>query len=291
MNHFLTRRNCHLILFLLLISSPFKFAYYTKFPQKNLLYACKDVEINKFELFSARTRSINDDKKNTRDFYNVKDNRNSLKYTKLKSIYGLDEKRKQVEHVLSACRNRKNDNISKNNNNKENNNHIGNMRNNTNGNIRQTYHSSITITEINHAITMAGRLQKTDDALEIFESISSFGYRPDLMTYNNIIWCAGNAGRFEISKKYFKELLSRKNLKPNVYTYGSLMHACVKVRGHQQALTYLDRMIAEGITPNLIVFTSAMEACAEVRGDMRQGDKEEELFMVISNTRIMIDFT
>jgi pentatricopeptide repeat protein len=89
------------------------------------------------------------------------------------------------------------------------------------------------------------------------------GLKPDLMSYNNIIWCAGNIGKFELAKQLFAELQNVAKLKPNVYTYGSLLHGCAKIKGYRQALGYLDRMADEGIVPNQIVFTSAMEACAE----------------------------
>lgn len=82
------------------------------------------------------------------------------------------------------------------------------------------------------------------------------------MSYNNIIWSTGNAGEIDLSKNFFNQLLKNQKLKPNVYTFGSLMHGCVKTRSYQLALQYLDRMEGMGITPNQIVFTSAMEACA-----------------------------
>ena len=51
----------------------------------------------------------------------------------------------------------------------------------------------------------------------------SFDFGPDLMTFNNIIWCAGNAGKFDLAKSLFTQLLNddrEKKLSPNVYTYG-----------------------------------------------------------------------
>jgi pentatricopeptide repeat domain-containing protein 1 len=118
------------------------------------------------------------------------------------------------------------------------------------------------ITEANHAIVTAGRLRRTDDAMKIFRSLPNLGFSPDLMSFNNAIWCAGNGGRLDLSKSIFNELMETKNLRPNVYTYGSLMHACARAKNHQLALKYLNQMIENGIVPNQVVFTSAMEACA-----------------------------
>jgi leucine-rich PPR motif-containing protein len=116
---------------------------------------------------------------------------------------------------------------------------------------------------VNHAITTAGRMGRINDAIEIFNCISPvLGFVPDLMSFNNIIWCAGNSGRIDLAKKLFTDL-SKTKLRPNVYSYGALMHGFAKTKSYKQSLLYLDRMVAEGVMPNQIVFTSAMEACAE----------------------------
>lgn len=112
---------------------------------------------------------------------------------------------------------------------------------------------------MNHAITTAGRLGRINDALEIFQGIG----QPDVMSFNNIIWSAGHAGKMELAKDLFTKLTTTTKLRPNVYTYGALMHACAKSRDFKKALGYLDLMQKQGITPNLVVFTSVIEACSE----------------------------
>lgn len=120
-----------------------------------------------------------------------------------------------------------------------------------------------TLTDLNHAITTAGRLGRIEDAMEIFNSIKKVGYSPDLMSYNNVIWCAGNAKRTEISRKIFNQLSDSAHLKANVYTYGALMHGFAKTKNYKQALALIDEMTRKGIKANQIVISSAMEACAE----------------------------
>jgi pentatricopeptide repeat protein len=111
-----------------------------------------------------------------------------------------------------------------------------------------------------------------EDALELFYSIPKLGYTPDLMSYNNIIWSAGHLRRVDLAKKLFASLTSTvakssdslvTHLRPNIYTYGALMHAFAKAKDYKQALACLGKMKSAGITPNHVVFTSAMEACAE----------------------------
>jgi Pentatricopeptide repeat domain len=207
-------RSNHLIVLVFLIFTPLKLAFHQHSPAVSSRITKIDRKNPSetryiFEITSTPTRH-NSDQKSTRNFYSENDNRNSPKFrTKSKNSLTTEEKRKQVDKVLSACR--------------------------SEGKI------AVTITEVNHAITTAGRLYRPDDAIEIFRSINKLGFRADLMTYNNIIWCVGNAGRFDISKSFFHELVARPDLKPNVYTYGALMHACAKIKGYKQALLYLGR--------------------------------------------------
>lgn len=203
------RQSC-LVIFVLLLNLPLDNAFHAqsnpKVIRNGALRFQKPSRKQQFELLSTPTR-FNNDHKSTRNFYNEKENRNSPKFrNKYKNTPTTDDKRRQVEKVLSACREGK---------------------------------TVVTITEVNHAITTAGRLFRPDDAVEIFRSINKLGFKADLMSFNNVIWCVGNAGRFEVSKQFFSELLLRTDLKPNVYTYGALMHACAKIKGYKQALIYL----------------------------------------------------
>ena len=168
---------------------------------------------------------------------------NSPKYKNKakRNSHNIEEKKKQLEKLLQLCRTQATS-INK---------------------LKQTLDIQLSLTDINQLITVAGRLNKNDEALEIFRSIPKLGFQTDLMSYNNIIWSAGNVGKVELAKTLFSELLDGKQLKPNVYTFGSLMHGCAKVKAYKQALAYLDLMNELHITPNQIVFTSAMEACAE----------------------------
>eukprot|EP00981_Chlorochromonas_danica_P012152 scaffold4562_cov183-Ochromonas_danica.AAC.2 len=114
---------------------------------------------------------------------------------------------------------------------------------------------------INHAIVTAGRLDRVDEAIEIFEKIPKLGFSADLMSYNNIIWTLGHCGRLEMAKKYFTRL--SKTTKPNVYSYGALMHGYARSKNAVQALLLLEEMKKANVVPNTVVFTSAMEACVE----------------------------
>ena len=107
-----------------------------------------------------------------------------------------------------------------------------------------------------------------EEALEIFRSIETLKFTPDLMSYNNIIWSAGHSANVELAGQLFDELVNKssKNLNvrsPNVYTFGALMHGFAKTKDYKKALYYINLMRNQNIKPNLIVFTSAIEACSQ----------------------------
>ena len=88
--------------------------------------------------------------------------------------------------------------------------------------------------------------------MELFNAIPKLGFNPDLMSYNNIIWSVGHLGRVDQAKKLFASIPKATSLKPNIYTFGALMHAFARSKDYKQALTLLDTMTQQGITPNQV---------------------------------------
>ena len=55
------------------------------------------------------------------------------------------------------------------------------------------------------------------------------------------------------------------DLRPDAYTYGSLIAACAKVRDAAKALSLLDEMLAKSdeVDPTTVVFNSCITACGQ----------------------------
>lgn len=115
---------------------------------------------------------------------------------------------------------------------------------------------------MNYAIINAARLNRVHDAIRVFDTISTMGYTPDLMSYNNIIWAVGHAGREDLAVKYWDRLKEDVSLTPNIYSYGAIMHAFAKSKNYRRALQLLDQLDEKNVSLNLVVFSSAMDACA-----------------------------
>ena len=70
----------------------------------------------------------------------------------------IEERRKQLDKVLQLCR------------------------------LQGGPSEKVGLTDLNQLIITAGRLSRINDAMEIYRSIGKFGFQPDLMSFNNIIW-------------------------------------------------------------------------------------------------------
>lgn len=99
--------------------------------------------------------------------------------------------------------------------------------------------------------------------MKIFKNIPKFGYQHDLVSFNNIIWSLGNAGKKEECESLFQTLLQNSTrLHPNVYTFGALAHAYSRIVDPEGAFSLIDRMKMLGISPNKIVLTSILDTCS-----------------------------
>ena len=120
--------------------------------------------------------------------------------------------------------------------------------------------------DLDRKIVGLGRKGKTDEALKIFESIE----RPNIRIINGAIDACARARPTRLDKalEIFEKATSPESnnnyaVKPNVFTFGSLLNACNRARNSDKALKLLRSMEEEyGVSPNAIVYSSAISACA-----------------------------
>ena len=75
------------------------------------------------------------------------------------------------------------------------------------------------------------------------------------------------AGKLETAFRLFKQMRHKK-LKPNVITFGTLMHACATANNVSSAVSLLQVMKSAGVQPNAEIYTSFINAL------FRAGTKE-----------------
>jgi len=116
--------------------------------------------------------------------------------------------------------------------------------------------------DLDRKIVGLGRKGKTDEALGIFETID----RPNIRIVNGAIDACSRARPTRLKQAF--EIFERTTksdgaLKPNVFTFGSLMNACNRARNADKAMETLRSMEKDhGVVPNAIVYSSAISACA-----------------------------
>jgi pentatricopeptide repeat protein len=82
--------------------------------------------------------------------------------------------------------------------------------------------------------------------------------RSDIVDFNTLISEFASHKQFDMALLTF-EALNKKNLKPTIFTYSSLMNACVRCGEIEKAKEYNDLMISEGIQPNEITYTTLIK--------------------------------
>lgn len=123
--------------------------------------------------------------------------------------------------------------------------------------------SLFSLSEMNQAISVAGKEGRLKDAIAVFENIPTMGYQPDIKSFNNMIWAAGHCGQDDVAYRYYQDLLhSEQRFIPNVFTYSALMHAYARAKNAEKALQFLRTLLSMKEEVNLVVFGAAMNACA-----------------------------
>ncbi|TFJ80571.1 hypothetical protein NSK_007998 [Nannochloropsis salina CCMP1776] len=138
----------------------------------------------------------------------------------------------------------------------------------------------------NTLISACAKGHRPRDAQRLVKELEGEGGRivPSLVTYNSLLAALAQAGQWKEAMRVL-QTLQRKNLRPDVITYTSLIQACSKARPSQvkKALYYLELMkeAREGggeVTPDAVAYAAAIEACARGGPNAGWGETALRLF-------------
>lgn len=98
--------------------------------------------------------------------------------------------------------------------------------------------------DIEREVVRLGRSGKTDEALDTYRSV----LRPSIRLLNAAIDACSRATptRLEQAFDLLQDGIEKKNLKPNVFTFGSLVSACSRARKADRAIKVLRSMEVSG---------------------------------------------
>jgi pentatricopeptide repeat protein len=102
--------------------------------------------------------------------------------------------------------------------------------------------------------------RKTNNDISPKEKIEILSSNPrsDIVDFNTLISEFASHKHFDMALLTF-EALNKKKLKPTIFTYSSLMNACVRCGEIEKAKEYHELMISEGIQPNEITYTTLIK--------------------------------
>jgi pentatricopeptide repeat protein len=99
----------------------------------------------------------------------------------------------------------------------------------------------------------AGDLKKADAMLQ---TMKDYGIERTAGVYTSLIKC--HERDLSMVDSLFKEMIAA-GIKPNVYSYTSMIDAFSKGGNHEKAVGLLSRMKEEGIEPNVVTYTSLIK--------------------------------
>ena len=119
-------------------------------------------------------------------------------------------------------------------------------------------------------IDCAIRAGKESYAFDAFDAMKEANIPPTMATYNRLIHACGQKGTangLRDAVRLYEYVLAQNaaDLRPDAYTYGSLIAACAKVRDATKALSLLDEMLekSDEVYPTTVVFNSCITACGQ----------------------------
>jgi len=114
---------------------------------------------------------------------------------------------------------------------------------------------------IEKKVTALGRSGKTDEALQLYYSIECPSTR--LVNCAIDVCARAHPPRLEEAITLLETAVIEKNLRVNVFTFGSLMNVCNRARNADKALELLRSFEQQHrVAPNSVVYSSAISACA-----------------------------
>ena len=119
-------------------------------------------------------------------------------------------------------------------------------------------------------IDCAIRAGKESYAFDAFDAMKEANIPPTMATYNRLIHACGQKGTangLRDAVRLYEYVLAQNaaDLRPDAYTYGSVIAACAKVRDATKALSLLDEMLekSDEVYPTTVVFNSCITACGQ----------------------------
>ncbi|CAL4960923.1 unnamed protein product [Urochloa decumbens] len=137
---------------------------------------------------------------------------------------------------------------------------------------------------------------RNNEAVQMFEKMCQRRLQPNEMTFTAVLSACVNAGLVEKGREFFKLMVDRYCLEPNIHHYGCMVDLYAKAGLLEDAYEVIKTMKVE---PNVIIWTSLLAACKKsknfeiaVQGiekalALEISDENAGLYMLISDLYAM----
>ncbi|KAG6498095.1 pentatricopeptide repeat-containing protein At2g06000-like [Zingiber officinale] len=149
---------------------------------------------------------------------------------------------------------------------------------------------SIDTCSFNILIKGLSRVGDMDTALEVFNQMQSFGYVPDIITYNILIDGLCRADQVNNGHKILQKVRSDSASVPNVVTYTSVISGYCKIGKMEEAYQVFDEMIGAGIKPSRITYNVLINGYGKM-GNMPSAISLYERMLVCGCPPDVVTFT
>ena len=142
---------------------------------------------------------------------------------------------------------------------------------------------------------MASHL-RNKEAVQLFEEMCQRRVQPNEMTFTAVLSACVNAGLVETGREFFKLMVDRYCLEPNIHHYGCMVDLYGKAGLLEDAYEVIKTMKVE---PNVFIWTSLLAACKKFKNvkiaiegmekalALEISDENAGLYMLISDLYAM----
>lgn len=98
------------------------------------------------------------------------------------------------------------------------------------------------------------RAKKIREAIDAFEKMEMFGFKPELSDYNSLVDTISKSRDVERAQVIFNDMKRRRKFSPDLKTYTILLEGWGNERNLTKLLELYQEMIGEGFTPDVVTY-------------------------------------
>ncbi|KAG5175984.1 hypothetical protein JKP88DRAFT_336767 [Tribonema minus] len=125
---------------------------------------------------------------------------------------------------------------------------------------------------MNTMLACAGAAGRGSIAQDIWKEMHTLQLEPDVRSYNALINCYATAMEPEKAEAVLAEICQSATVRPNVFTFNSIVKAYNEVQRLDDAEQVISRMRAAGVQPGLQTWNGIIHA-ADAAGDVKRADR------------------